>query len=88
MTSAERVVHYCDLKSEANIKTDKNLTITDGKVEFRDLSMKYRQHLDYALCRLDITVKAGSKVGIVGRTGSGKSSILQVLFRLVEANKG
>lgn len=88
MTSAERVQHYCDLESEANIKTDKNLAITDGKVEFRGLSMKYREHLDYAIKNLSVLVEPGHNVGIVGRTGSGKSSILQVLFRLVEANEG
>jgi len=50
--------------------------------------MKYREHLDYAIKNLSVLVEPGHNVGIVGRTGSGKSSILQVLFRLVEANEG
>ena len=88
MTSVERVAHYCELEPEANIRTDKSLAITAGKIEFRGVCMKYREHLDYALRSLSFVVEPGHNVGIVGRTGSGKSSILQVLFRLVEANEG
>ena len=50
--------------------------------------MKYREDLEPALRNLDITIESGMKIGIVGRTGAGKSSILQVLFRLTELNRG
>jgi ATP-binding cassette subfamily C (CFTR/MRP) protein 1 len=50
--------------------------------------MKYRDGLEPALTDLSFKVEKGMKVGIVGRTGSGKSSILEILFRLVEVTKG
>ncbi|KAJ2879375.1 Canalicular multispecific organic anion transporter 2 [Coemansia aciculifera] len=58
----------------------------NGKVEFRDFSMKYGTHLDYALKNVNLTINSGEKVGIVGRTGAGKSSLAKVLFRLVHEN--
>jgi len=88
MTSVERVMHYVNLEPEAAMTSDKNFEIKDGKVEFRDVHMKYRPHLDYALKELSVVIEPGTKVGIVGRTGSGKSSILQTLFRLIEVSKG
>jgi len=50
--------------------------------------MRYREGLEPSIKNLDFSIQAGMKVGIVGRTGSGKSSILQALFRLVELNEG
>lgn len=50
--------------------------------------MSYREGLEPSIKNLTFNVKAGMKVGIVGRTGSGKSSILQTLFRLVDLSEG
>ncbi|KAJ1664579.1 hypothetical protein EV178_003995 [Coemansia sp. RSA 1646] len=54
-----------------------------GKIEFNNFSMKYRQDLEYALKEINLTIKPGEKVGIVGRTGAGKTSLARCLFRLV-----
>ena len=50
--------------------------------------MRYRETLEPAVQNLSFEVQAGMKVGIVGRTGSGKSSILQILFRLIDPIEG
>ncbi|KAJ2087988.1 hypothetical protein IW138_004585 [Coemansia sp. RSA 986] len=54
-----------------------------GKIEFNNFSMKYRQDLEYALKEINLAIKPGEKVGIVGRTGAGKTSLARCLFRLV-----
>ena len=59
-----------------------------GKIEFADVSMRYRPNLPPSIENLSFTVQPGMKVGIVGRTGAGKSSILQILFRLCELCEG
>lgn len=50
--------------------------------------MRYREGLEPSINKLHFKVEDGEKIGIVGRTGSGKSSILQALFRLVEISEG
>ncbi|KAJ2101700.1 Multidrug resistance-associated protein 1 [Coemansia sp. S100] len=57
-----------------------------GKIEFRDFSMKYGADLNYALMNVNLTINPGEKIGIVGRTGAGKSSLAKVLFRLIHEN--
>ena len=47
--------------------------------------MRYRDDLPYVLKNLSFSIPAGAKVGVVGRTGAGKTSLLQALFRLVES---
>ncbi|KAG5262648.1 hypothetical protein AALO_G00277310 [Alosa alosa] len=59
-----------------------------GNVEFRDYSVRYREGLDLVLKNLSLQVKGGEKIGIVGRTGAGKSSMTLCLFRLLEAASG
>ncbi|KAJ2502988.1 Multidrug resistance-associated protein 1 [Coemansia sp. RSA 1972] len=54
-----------------------------GKVEFRNFSMRYHDDLGTALDNINLVINPGEKVGIVGRTGAGKSSLTKVLFRLV-----
>ncbi|KAJ2390001.1 ATP-binding cassette glutathione S-conjugate transporter ycf1, partial [Coemansia sp. RSA 2603] len=59
-----------------------------GSIEFSDYKMRYRPELETVLKGLSFTVKPNEKVGIVGRTGAGKSSITYALMRLVEAESG
>ncbi|KAJ1665516.1 hypothetical protein EV178_003158 [Coemansia sp. RSA 1646] len=57
-----------------------------GKIEFRSFSMKYRSDLEYALKDINLTINPGEKVGIVGRTGAGKTSLSRAVFRLIKSN--
>ncbi|KAJ2461711.1 Transporter of the ATP-binding cassette (ABC) [Coemansia sp. RSA 2337] len=57
-----------------------------GNVEFKNLSVRYGAGLDYALKNLNFTVRPGEKIGIVGRTGAGKSTLAKAIFRLLNKN--
>lgn len=57
-------------------------------IEFDNVSMRYKKGLDLVLKGMSFKVGSNEKVGIVGRTGAGKSSILQALFRLIEVADG
>jgi ABC-type multidrug transport system fused ATPase/permease subunit len=59
-----------------------------GDLRFLDYSMSYREDTPCILEDVSLTIPAGSKVGIVGRTGSGKTSLIQSLFRMVYVRKG
>lgn len=92
IVSVERVVEYCKLKSEApEIIEDEQLDESwpaEGRVQFKDYSTRYIQDGPYALEELDFEVKPREKLGIVGRTGAGKSSLTLSLFRIIEAAQG
>ena len=60
----------------------------EGRIEFHDVTMAYRETLEPSIKDLTFNVQPGMKVGIVGRTGAGKSSIIQALFRLCDLTKG
>lgn len=57
-------------------------------VEFRDVVLAYREDLPNALDGVSLLVRPGEKIGIVGRTGSGKSTMFLALFRMVEIKQG
>lgn len=97
MISSQKIVHYTQLDSEDELKKpidDKVLAASSnqwpslGVVEFEKVSMKYREDMQPSLKELSFVAQAGMKVGIVGRTGAGKSTILQTLFRLTETCEG
>ena len=58
------------------------------QVEFKDVKMRYRPGLPLVLHGLTVTVPPGSRCGVVGRTGAGKSSLINCLFRLQELSGG
>lgn len=61
---------------------------TQGALQYQDVWMRYRPELDPVLRGVTFSVSPGDKVGIVGRTGSGKSSLIVTLFRIVEPFQG
>jgi len=88
MNSVERVLYYSNsIETEAALETKNDPKPTEwpteGEIQFQNMSMRYR---DGPLVLKDISVsfKGGEKIGVVGRTGSGKSSLMTALFRITE----
>uniref|UniRef100_A0A8C0RI89 ATP binding cassette subfamily C member 10 n=1 Tax=Canis lupus familiaris TaxID=9615 RepID=A0A8C0RI89_CANLF len=91
LVSVERLEEYsCDLPQEPQGQLPRLGVgwLTQGSVEFQDVVLVYRPGLPNALDGVTFRVQPGEKLGIVGRTGSGKSSLLLVLFRLLEPSSG
>ena len=89
MTSVERILDYCSLDQEAPARVAQNLRPpigwpSHGQIVFDNVSMSHSVKLGSPLSLRDIsmTIRAGERVGIVGRTGAGKSSLIQTLFRM------
>ena len=88
MASPQRLFEYKNLPNEGELESKTNFKIKHGKIEVLNLFMKYRDNYDFALKNLSFTIEPKIKAGIVGRTGAGKSSIMQVLFRIINPQKG
>uniref|UniRef100_A0AAR2JY90 ATP-binding cassette, sub-family C (CFTR/MRP), member 3 n=1 Tax=Pygocentrus nattereri TaxID=42514 RepID=A0AAR2JY90_PYGNA len=92
IVAVERVKEYSETPPEAPWEVEDKKPPGDwpseGNVEFVDYSVRYRAGLDLVLRNISLKVKGGEKIGIVGRTGAGKSSMTLCLFRLLEAAGG
>ncbi|KAJ3212806.1 Multidrug resistance-associated protein 4 [Clydaea vesicula] len=91
MVCVERILEYTNLIPEATDVTNDALPDdwpSKGEVNFNSLSLIYPGSTKEVLSNISVKFEAGQKIGIVGRTGSGKSSLLQALFRLVEPSNG
>merc|ERR1739838_154817 len=91
IVAVERIEEYTNVEQEAPYHTSAEPPANwpvDGKVEFRNYSTRYRPELDLVVKNISFTVEGGEKVGIVGRTGAGKSSLTLALFRIIEASEG
>ncbi|TNY22115.1 P-loop containing nucleoside triphosphate hydrolase protein [Rhodotorula diobovata] len=93
LNSVERVLHYAnELDKEAPAVIEDARPPAEwpsgGAIEFKNVEMRYRPDLPPVLKGLSMSVGRGEKIGVVGRTGAGKSSIMQTLFRIVEVSAG
>ncbi|MEZ4741394.1 MAG: ATP-binding cassette domain-containing protein [Bdellovibrionota bacterium] len=100
MTSAERLLSYAKLQSEKQIRdgieiNDNRLSQSideswrpKGEITFDGVVARYADDLPDVLKGISFSIAAGSKAGFVGRTGSGKSTIFQLLYRFLEVRKG
>ncbi|XP_020490124.2 ATP-binding cassette sub-family C member 4-like isoform X2 [Labrus bergylta] len=87
MTSVERIVEYAELESEAPWETDKQPPPDwpkTGSITFDRVNFSYSASEPLVLKNLTVVFTPREKVGIVGRTGAGKSSLISALFRLAE----
>jgi ABC-type multidrug transport system fused ATPase/permease subunit len=92
MTSVERVLHFRDIPQERDAPglsaIDSSLWPGEGAIEFHNLSLKYRPELPLVLRGVNLSIAGGEKIGICGRTGAGKSSLMVALFRICEFESG
>lgn len=93
IVSVERISEYTEIPPEAAWfrKADEKLSAEwpeKGEISFEAYGTRYRPGLDLVLRSVDLTTGRGEKVGIVGRTGAGKSSLTLALFRIIEAANG
>ena len=92
IVSVERVLEYARLPSEApDIISKHRPKISwpaQGAVDFKNYSARYRSGLDLILKNINISIKSHEKIGVVGRTGAGKSSLTLALFRIIEPDAG
>ncbi|CAH1101123.1 unnamed protein product [Psylliodes chrysocephalus] len=99
MTSVERVLQYTDLEKETDGEMQKELTTKDlvetykpvdvnwcecGEIKFKNVYLYYDPASEPVLKNLNITIESGHKIGVVGRTGAGKSTLIAALFRLTK----
>lgn len=92
MNSVERIKEYLDVEQEASSVVPENRPPSNwpsqGSVEFINYSTRYRPDFDKVLNNVSFKILPGEKVGVVGRTGAGKSSLALALFRALEAEEG
>ncbi|RDA90239.1 hypothetical protein CP533_6863 [Ophiocordyceps camponoti-saundersi (nom. inval.)] len=92
MNAMERVKEYLELEQEAPpVVEDRRPPASwpnEGNVEFVDYTTRYRTDLEPVLRGISLRIRGRQKVGIVGRTGAGKSSLALAIFRALEAEKG
>lgn len=92
IVAVERIKEYGETKQEAPWDIPSQTLPKDwpeaGTVEFKNFQVRYREGLELVLKGISFTVNGGEKVGIVGRTGAGKSSLTLALFRIIESSGG
>ncbi|KAJ4955109.1 hypothetical protein NE237_011892 [Protea cynaroides] len=92
MVSVERIKQFTIIPSEAAWRIKDCLPNpnwpTHGNVDLKDLQVRYRPNTPLVLKGITLSIQGGQKIGVVGRTGSGKSTLIQAFFRLVEPSGG
>ncbi|XP_028119533.1 ABC transporter C family member 14-like [Camellia sinensis] len=92
MVSVERIKQFINIPSEAEWGKPDCLPPhnwpTHGNVGLKDLQVRYRPNTPLVIKGITLNIQGGEKIGVVGRTGSGKSTLIQVFFRLVEPSGG
>lgn len=89
MNAVERITEYSDLKTESQDGADPPAAWpSEGRLEVNDLVVSYAPDLPPVLKGLTFRVERSERIGVVGRTGAGKSSLTLALFRFLEASQG
>ncbi|KAG9397719.1 hypothetical protein AC1031_019163 [Aphanomyces cochlioides] len=92
MTAVERLLHFKTIPEEAPETTLNDPALASwpskGAVQFQNLKLRYRPDLPLVLHGITLDIQGGEKIGICGRTGAGKSSLMIALFRISEFDSG
>eukprot|EP01155_Anaeramoeba_flamelloides_P023514 Anaeramoba_flamelloidesa807701_5206.p1 GENE.a807701_5206~~a807701_5206.p1 ORF type:complete len:948 (-),score=243.47 a807701_5206:15-2858(-) len=92
MNSIERIIEYSKIDKEAKLEIQETRPHQNwpnkGQIEFKNIKMRYREGLKPVLKGISAKIRSNEKIGIIGRTGSGKSSLVLCLFRIVELFEG
>ncbi|KAJ8789389.1 hypothetical protein J1605_021916 [Eschrichtius robustus] len=91
IVAVERINEYINVENEAPWVTDKRPPEgwpSKGEIRFSNYQVRYRPELDLVLKGITCDIKSTEKIGVVGRTGAGKSSLTNSLFRILEAAGG
>lgn len=90
LVAVERLNTYMEMEDEGSLESSDSQPgwLADGSVRFDNVVMRYREGTPLVLKGLSFEIPGGSSLGIVGRTGAGKSSLLQVLFRMCPLESG
>ncbi|OMJ83201.1 hypothetical protein SteCoe_15916 [Stentor coeruleus] len=88
MSSPQRLLEYLKMSREGVLQRPTSFEILQGNIKFEQVCLRYRQDFPLALNNFSLIIPGGSKYGIMGRTGAGKSSILVALLRIVVPESG
>lgn len=89
LASAHRIAQVLEEQPQITSPEDAVIQVEDGSVDFEGVSFKYHADAkEYALSQVDLHIKAGETVGILGGTGSAKSTLVQLIPRLYDATEG
>lgn len=86
--SAKRVAEVLDEKSDLTNGENPVMDVKDGSVKFNNVSFAYKKNGEKALENINLEIKSGETIGIIGGTGSAKSSLVQLLPRLYDVTEG
>ena len=87
--SARRIVEVLDTESTIRNPANPVMTVRDGSVSFENVQFKYAATADkYALSDINLQIRSGQTVGIIGGTGSSKSTLIQLISRLYDVTEG
>ncbi len=91
MTSMERLKFYSNISPEKGHSLEieeKQSWPLKGEIIFKNVSVRYAPHLPLVLKGISFTIQHGERIGLIGRTGSGKSTVIQTLFRFIDMEEG
>lgn len=89
IASADRIIEVLDEVPDIQDSSNLSLKVQSGRVEFKNVYFKYKEEAEeYVLSDINLTIPAGSTIGILGGTGAAKTSLVQLIPRLYDVSKG